>query len=117
MTFITRVSQKFCIILLRVSLRYVYHCDTMWVVRQADDPFLSVLARNQTKAWARDLRRDRKGARERQREELEKGTQRRQLAKGDAEGRLTTVSSEEDGQDGSAYLIACRSFAKTARQS
>ena len=33
---------------------YIYIYTTMFVVRQADDPF-SILARNQTKAWARDL--------------------------------------------------------------
>ena len=45
---------------------------------------LSVLVRNQTKAWACDLWHDRKWVRECKRE-LEEGTQRKQLATGDAE--------------------------------
>ena len=51
---------------------------------------LSVLARNQTMAWAHDLdaTRSRKGTPE----ELDKGTQRRQLAKGDASGQSTLDS-------------------------
>ena len=60
--------------------------------------------------------------------ELAKGTQRRQLVKGDAEGQSTTDSRkdqsgkvesrgcEKDRQYESAFLVACRSFAKTARQ-
>ena len=91
-----------------------------WSAEQTNS--LSVLARNQTKAWARDLRRDRKWARERE-SELEKGTQRRQLAKCDAEGQSTTDSwrdwsawdmvQEQWGktsQDESAFLVALWKF-------
>ena len=53
---------------------------------QADDLFVSFGAKP-NKGLSSRSRRDRKWARERQSEELEKGTQRRQLAKGDAEGQ------------------------------
>ena len=56
--------------------------------------FLLVLPRNQTKAWARNLRRDRKWVRERERE-LKRGTQRKRLAKGDAEWQSTPDSRRD----------------------
>ena len=83
---------------------------------------LSILARNQTKGL--DLRRNRKWARERQSGQLEKGTQRRQSVKGDAEEQSTTDSrrdqsgeiesrgSEEDRQDEFAVLSRQRSTAR-----
>ena len=41
---------------------------------------------------------------------VSRGTQRRQLVKGDAEAWSTTVSSEEDSQDESAFLVALWKF-------
>ena len=121
-------------------------CVTLcgWPAKQTTP--LSVLARNQTKAWAQDVRRDRKWARERQSGQFEKGTQRGHLAKSDAEGRSTTDSRRDQSgdiesrgsekvrkdefvvtsqqrstvrktvKDKSAFLVACRSSTKNARQ-
>ena len=100
---------------------YIYTCVTLcgWSAKQTIP--LSVLAGNKTKAWVGDLQRDLKWARERQRRELEKGTQKRQLAKGDAEGQSATDSrrdqsgeiesrgSEEDRQDEFVALSQQRS--------
>ena len=64
-------------------------CNTMRGCKQTI--FLFVLARNQTKAWARDL--DATGSGQgNARERVGKRTQRRQLAKDDAEGQSTMDS-------------------------
>ena len=72
------------------------------------------------KAWTRDLRRDRKW----EKKGVGKGTQREELAKGDAEGQSSTnsrrVQSAWDSpgvvrktvKDELAFLVDCRSFAQ-----
>ena len=77
-----------------VLLHYEVECAKQTI-------FLLVLARNQTKAWARDLQRDRKWVREREKE-LDKGTQREGSAKGDAEWQSTPDSRrDQSAWDGS----------------
>ena len=71
------------------SLRTVTLCR--WSAKQTIPLF--VLARNQTKARARDL--DASGSRKGRPEELDKGTHRRQLAKGDASGQSTPDSRSD----------------------
>ena len=117
----------------------------MRVVRQADDPFKCFGTKPNKGLGSRSSTRPEVGKGTPESGELEKGTQRRQLAKGDAEGQSTTDSrrdqsgevesrgSEEDRQDEFAvlsrqrsavrktikdelaFLVACRSFTKTTR--
>ena len=66
-------------------------CETMKGVRQSDDLFVCFDAKPNKSLSSRSSTRSEvgKGTLEKV---LEKGTQRRQLAKGDAEGQSTTVS-------------------------
>ena len=97
-------------------------CDTMKGVRQADDLFVC-FGTKPNKGLSTRSRRDWKWKRERQSEELEEGTQRRQLAKGDAEEQLTLDSRRDQSawdrvqeqwgktsQDVSAFLMALWKF-------
>ena len=66
----------------------------MWVVHQADDPF--VLARNQTKAWAWDLWQDQKWGRK---EQLAKEHTEGQLAKETSEGARWRRETQKDSRE------------------
>ena len=105
------------------KLKYLFvyfFCVTQcrWSAKQTIP--LSVLARNQTKGLDSRSRRDQKEE-ENACRELDKGTQRRELATGDAEWRLRVDTGEQKwlvawdrvqqqwgktGQDGLAFLVA-----------
>ena len=108
-------------------LRKIEKCQCVtlcrWSAKQTIP--LAILARNQTKFWACDL--DASGSRKRRPGELDKGTERRQLAKGDASGSRHRTAErpvgwdrvqpqrEKTSQDESALLVGCRIFARNPR--
>ena len=124
------VASLYCVVM--ILRAYVDVCVLLcWVYNTVSRTFLSILVWHyEGRCQADDLfvcfgakpnkglslrsRRDRKWARERHSEELEKGTQRRQLAKGDAKGQWTTFSRrkqwEKASQDEFAFLVALWKF-------
>ena len=91
----------------------------MWVVRQADDPFVCFGAKPD-KGFGLEISTWPEVGRERQSESETKGLRRRQLAKSDASGQSTPDSRSDQlawerespdqwkktGQDGLAFLVA-----------
>ena len=89
-------SGLFKIVIFKMCLKIIYliyMCDTMWVVRQADDLYVCFGAKPKQRAWTRNIPRNRKWRRKGRSEgregPVDKGTQRGQST---SESRRRTVS-------------------------